>query len=408
MKKIQREHTIEDSKGIISAKSAKRKFLLRRLKTGSLYLISTMLCTLNNIKSNCLAGSNKTCGRILLISLRHIGDFICSTSVIRALSSIYPNIGFDVVVHPDNREIASLLPNVRNVLTLTHTRGRGGGLSTGRLDWVDLKNVLKEITSREYDALIILSPDAILSLLVQILFFFKRRPIKVCDVSRFNLINILNGTAKKKHWLDIFRQVIAPLVKNGNVPQLIPFIKMPEVNRSWCESHSKDKLIIGFCVGAGWKHRKWNRIHYLDVANLILQEHKNALIMIYGYDSEDAETAKFIKNNCRPPERVETFINVGMMDFIKSLKQCDLVLSSDSGPAHIASALAIPLLVIFGPQTPDLCAPRGFSTVKVYWKKLECSPCDQTVCFNPVQRKCMDSILPAEVFEGVKEIIQSL
>lgn len=397
-----------DSNGMMSAKSAKRKFLLRRLKTGSLYLISSVLSIMNNVKSYCLAGSNKTYGRILLISLRHIGDFICGTSVIRALSAIYPNISFDVVVHPDNREIASLLPNVRNVLTFTHTRGRGGGLSTGRLDWFDLKNVLKEIAGNKYDSLIILSPDAILSLLVQILFFFKRRPIKVCDVSRFNLINILNGTAKKKHWLDIFRQVIAPLVKNGNVPELIPFIEMPEANRSWCESHSKDKLIIGFCVGAGWKYRKWNKVHYMNVADLILQEYKNALIRIYGYDSEDAEAANFIKNNCKCPERVETFINMGMMDFIKSLKQCDLAISSDAGPAHLASALAVPLLVIFGPQTPDLCAPRGFSTVKIYWEQAECSPCNQLVCSNPVQQKCMESVLPKKVFKGVKEIIKGL
>lgn len=393
---------------MISAKSAKRKFLLRRLKTGCFYLISSVLSIFNNAKSYCLSGSNKTYNRILLISLRHIGDFVWATSVTRALSIIYPGIKFDVVVHPDNQEIASLLHNIRNVFTFTDTRGRGAALPTGRLDWSNLKNVLKEITRHEYDSLIILSPDTILSLLVQIFFFFKKKPMKVCDISRLQLLNILTGTAKKKHWLDIFKQVIAPLVKDGKTPELIPYIEMPEANKSRWKSHSKDKLIIGFCIGAGWKYRKWNRVHYLDVADLILQAYKNALIMVYGYDSEDVEVANFIKYNCRYPERVEIFTNKGMIDFLKNLQQCDLVISSDSGPAHIASAFTIPLIVLFGPQVPDLAAPRGFSTIKIYWKKLECSPCDQTICFNPVKQKCMDSILPAEVFEGVKEIIQSL
>lgn len=391
-----------------SVKSAKRKFFLRRVKTGCLYTLSSVLCIMNNVKSYCLGGSNNACGRILLISLRHIGDFVWSTSVIRALSIISPDIKFDVIVHPDNREIASLFHNVRHVLTFTHTRGRGGGLTTGSLDWSKLKNILKEINSNEYDGLIILSPDAILNLLVQGLFLFKRRPTKVCDVSRFNLFNILTGTAKKKHWLDVFRQTIAPFVKNGKVPELIPLIEMPEADRPRRRSYPEDKLIIGFCIGAGWKYRKWNRTHYLDVANLILQEYKNSLIMVYGYDSEDAETASFIKNNCRNPERVEIFINKGMTFFLKNLQQCDLVIANDSGPAHLASALAIPLIVLFGPQTPDLCAPRGLSMVKIYWKKLECCPCTQIVCSNPVQQKCMDSILPEEVFKGTKEIIHSL
>lgn len=393
--------------GKTSIKSAKRKFLLRRVKTGCFYLISSVLSLLNNAKCYCFADSNKNFDRILLISLRHIGDFIWAVPVIRALSMIYPGIKFDIVVQPVNREIASLLPNVRNVLTLTHTRGRGPGLPTGRLDWHKLKNVLKEITSREYDALIILSPDTILSLLVQIFFFFKMRPIKVCDVSRLNLLNILTRTTKKKHSLDVFRQAIAPLAKDGKIPELIPFIEMPGDKRSQSKPHSNDNIIIGFCVGAGWEYKRWNKAHYVNLADSILQEYKNALIMVYGGNPEDAEVANFIKHNCRYSERVETF-NKGMMEFLKSLQHCDLVISNDSGPAHISSALAIPLLVIFGPTSPERDAPRGFSTVKVYWEKVECSPCDQLECLNPVKQKCMDSVLPAEVFKGAKEIIHSL
>lgn len=388
--------------------SIKRKLFWRRVKSGCFYLISSVLSILNNVKSRCLAGPNKTYSRILLISPAHIGDFIWTSSIIKALSMVYPYIEFDVVANNDNREIASLIPNVRNVLAFNYNRGRGAGLPTGRTDWSNIKKVLKEVTSHKYDGLIIISPDTILNLLVQIFFFLKKRPIKVCDISFLNLLGLLTGTAKKTHTIDIFKQLIAPLVRDDKIPELIPFIKMPETNETQYRPHLNDKLIIGFCVGAGWKYKKWNRTHFLKVANLILQEYKNATITVYGYDSEDAEAANFIKKNCTCPEKVETFINKEMLDFLKSLQQCNLVISNDSGPAHIAGALGVPLIVIFGPVDPARATPRGTSTVKVYRNRVECSPCSQTGCFNSVKRKCMDSVLPGEVFEGVKEVIQGL
>lgn len=390
--------------------TAQRKLLLRRVKSGCFYLISGVLSMLNNVKSRCLAGPNKTYSRILLISPAHIGDFIWTSSIIRALSMVYPYIEFDVVVNHDSREIASLIPNVRNVLAFNYNRGRGAGLSTGRSDWSNIKKVLKEIMRSEYDGLIVFLPDMILNLLVQFFSLFRKRPIKVCDISWLNLGNVLNrlaGTKEVKHELDIFKQVVSHLVKNGKIPEPIPFIEIPEANKSQSKPHLNDKLLTGFCVGAGWKYKKWNRTHFLKVANLILQEYKNALIMVYGVDSEDAETANFIKQNCTCPEKVETFINREMLDFLKSLQQCNLVISNDSGPAHIASALGVPLIVIFGPVDPARATPRGTSTVKVHWNRVECSPCSQTVCFNSVKRKCMDSVLPVEVFRGVKEAIQS-
>jgi ADP-heptose:LPS heptosyltransferase len=397
---------IEDNKHMTSIK---RKLVLRRLKTGCFYLISSMLSILNNVKGYCLANPDKPFDRVLLISLRHIGDFVWATSVIRELSVIYPTIKFDVVVHPANREIASLCYNVRNVIVFKHTLRRAAELSAGglKLDWSNLKNVLKEITSSEYDGLIVLSPDTIVNLLVQTSLFFKKRSVKVCDISWWRLHSMLTGTKKKKHELDIYKQVIAPLAKDGKIPELIPVIEMPETDRTQGKSYSNDHLKIGFSVGAGWKYRRWSMMHFLNLANLILQEYKNSSIIVYGGDSEEAEVANFIKHNCRYPERVETFVNKGMMDFLKSLQRCDLVISNDSGPAHISSALGVPVIVIFGPQVPQFCQPRGLSTVKVFWKKVECSPCDQSVCIIPEKQKCMDSVIPAEVFNGVKEIIHS-
>jgi heptosyltransferase-2 len=57
-----------------------------------------------------------------------------------------------------------------------------------------------------------------------------------------------------------------------------------------------------------------------------------------------------------------------------AVQACDLVVSNDSGPAHLASALGRPLVVLFGPTSPGRWAPPG-DIVRVVSRTLDCSPC---------------------------------
>jgi heptosyltransferase-2 len=77
---------------------------------------------------------------------------------------------------------------------------------------------------------------------------------------------------------------------------------------------------------------------------------------------------------------------------------CDLLVSNDTGPAHISSALGTKTLVIFGPTNPVTTQPWGSEIIR---NAVECSPCMLREC--PIDHRCMRWISAAEVFEKAKE-----
>ena len=79
------------------------------------------------------------------------------------------------------------------------------------------------------------------------------------------------------------------------------------------------------------------------------------------------------------------------------------MISSDSGPAHLADALDVPLVALFGSSSPRWTAPRGERSEIVY-HALDCSPCFQRVC--PLgTTACFDAITTEEVFERVEHAL---
>ncbi len=104
---------------------------------------------------------------------------------------------------------------------------------------------------------------------------------------------------------------------------------------------------------------------------------------------------------------------------------CDVFVSGDTGPLHIASALNVNTVSIFGPSDPGLIAPRNEYTTgavhEIIWKKIKCSPCytpdtaidrkskpwvgDKFVCYMKTH-ECIKSITVDEVIGKIENIIK--
>ncbi|HTA95226.1 MAG TPA: glycosyltransferase family 9 protein, partial [Verrucomicrobiae bacterium] len=83
------------------------------------------------------------------------------------------------------------------------------------------------------------------------------------------------------------------------------------------------------------------------------------------------------------------------------LKLCRALLTNDTGPMHVAAALQIPVVVIFGSTSPELTGPIFSSNSKILKSDAPCSPCFLREC--PIDFRCMNGISVEQVVEAVVE-----
>jgi heptosyltransferase-2 len=85
------------------------------------------------------------------------------------------------------------------------------------------------------------------------------------------------------------------------------------------------------------------------------------------------------------------------------LSQADVLVTNDTGPAHIAAALERPTLVIFGPTDPRTTRPFS-QTAEIIRRPPDCAPCMLRDC--PIDHRCMTAITPAEVFTRARALMR--
>lgn len=160
-------------------------------------------------------------------------------------------------------------------------------------------------------------------------------------------------------------------------------------------------IIIGINPGAAYGSAKcWLPDRFKQVTEKLL---KNPRIKILFFG--DKSGAPLVNDICAglPSERV---INLSGKTTLRELaayiQACDIFLTNDSGPMHIASALGVPLLALFG-STSDV-ATGPYRGGIVLHKHVPCSPCYRREC--PIDFRCMKSIEVDEVYRSLEELIE--
>ncbi len=90
-----------------------------------------------------------------------------------------------------------------------------------------------------------------------------------------------------------------------------------------------------------------------------------------------------------------------LSELIELMRGARIVITNDSGPMHIAAALNVPVIAVFGPTSPVLTGPYGKGHVSMQSKE-PCAPCFKRECAD---MKCMHGITPEAVAEKVRAIL---
>jgi ADP-heptose:LPS heptosyltransferase len=153
---------------------------------------------------------------------------------------------------------------------------------------------------------------------------------------------------------------------------------------------------------SGWKYRNWNIERYSDLANQIIKKTEFNLVVI-GSETE-RKAGEGLMASINNPEKVFAIFNHNLDEMIAVISGAKLFIGNDSGPLHLASALNVPSIGLFGPASPALTAPRSDGNF-YFHKKVDCCPCDQTKCIRP-DSPCIGLITVSEVAEKTLEFLK--
>lgn len=162
------------------------------------------------------------------------------------------------------------------------------------------------------------------------------------------------------------------------------------------------RTVIGVNPGAFYgSAKRWPADRYAAVLDRLIGE-REASVAIFGSPNEIA-----IAESIRAAMRRQPAILSGRTDLselIAMIACCDLFLTNDSGPMHLASALRVPTLAIFGSTDEMATGPMSPAAV-VLNKRVECSPCLLREC--PIDHRCMTRLSAEEVVHQAFRMIDA-
>jgi len=201
------------------------------------------------------------------------------------------------------------------------------------------------------------------------------------------------------HAVDWYLAVLPPL----GVPVHRDFAWLPErlavaaaVAARW---PSQGGRWIALQPGARWDNKRWPAEYFAELVRRLAGDGPETRFAILG-STADEPLGQII--TAAAPERcVNLCGRTSLPEMIEWVRRCDLMVTNDTGPMHVAAALGKPMVALFGPTEPHRTGPFGRlgDCLRI---DLPCSPCLASRCTFSQPEECLRGISPARVLIEVR------
>jgi len=332
--------------------------------------------------------------RVVVRGTNWVGDSIMTIPALRALRRILPDASITLAVRPGAKGIFSEVDFIDDVLVYD------------RRNAFSVFGQIREWKKREFD-LAVLFQNAFEAALIP---FLAGVPVRLgyATESRQAMLTHplpLPDWRSTKHEVFYYLYLITALeqmlFRTSTVCEGDPDISLSisESRKSQASellrSHgvSEEKSVVAICPGSiNSRAKRWPAEAYAALADRLIEDRRN-VVLIGSKDEIDVTNEVAQRMRHRPV----VLTGKTTLDQITAvLGLVDLVVTNDTGPAHIAAALGCPTIVIFGPTNP--LTTRPFSPkAEIIRHPPDCAPCMLRDC--PIDHRCMTAITVDEVFE---------
>ncbi len=328
--------------------------------------------------------NNNEINKILCVKPRGIGDIVLSTIILDDLRKNFPSAEIHYLTEIFAKDALANNPLVYKV----HTMEKTGFV---------LK-VAARLRNEKYDMIIDLWSNP-RSAQITFLTHAKFR-VGFSYRGRKYAYNILGTSEKGEHHSAEHNLELLKALGIEITSKRIHFYVSEEDN-SWAKQFIKTNLpegkkIVGIIPSGGWASKRCDASKWVEICKAIKQKYDVVFLILWGPGDEN--DVNFIKNNLGNNAVLIPEVKIGKLSAL--IKNCNMVIANDSGPMHIAAALGIPTLGIFGPTNPKAHGPYSPNSDYVIKQDLHCIICNKLVC--PYKHECMTQLPVDVILQKVK------
>ena len=295
--------------------------------------------------------------KILIVGPSWVGDAVMSQTLFKLLKENRKSCSIDVLAPSWALPIFNRMKEVNTAIEMPFAHGD--------IKIKERKKFAGQIKKNNYDQAIIL-PNSLKSALIP---YFANIGIRTGWVGemRYLLLNDLRKLNAETYPRMIDRFCALGIDSDKQLSQIsYPSLKVDPENIFKLFNYyglKKENKILALCPGAEFgPSKRWPTNFFSKVAQYYLD--KDWTVLSLGSE-KDALISKEIKENLlgNRDNYVDTTGKTKLVDTVDLLSACSLVLTNDSGLMHIASAVEVPLLALFGPTSPEFTPPLGEKSV---------------------------------------------
>lgn len=297
---------------------------------------------------------------------------VMSIGFLKALRQVYPDAGIDVIVKKGIHELSPFMPvnNRQFVFSKEAYPGIAGAWRFGRM-------IRK---TNRYDLFFSL-PDSFSSALIG---YASGAAKRIGYTKELRSVLLTHGFRRKQglHRVEEYVDLISQFAKAKIVAEPVMLTHPPGLK--------KDIVIIN--INSEASSRRLPVQKAISITTAVMQSCASGIVLIGG--KADISYTAAVVNQLPHADRITNLSGqTSLPELVKQMSEARLVLTTDSGPAHLANALQIPTVVLTGAGNEKNTSPYNKEDLSVIrYGKLPCEPCLKNTCVLYGSPKCLEML----------------
>lgn len=334
--------------------------------------------------------------RILIVKLTSVGDILHTFPAVGAIARAFPQATLAWAVDARMADLVRANPHVQELIAVgdgpsaapswRHYARAARQARAGRFDLVvDMQGLLKSAIITSYSA----APH--------------RLGFGWCRAgARWALNMKLPGPPAAPHAVDVYCEFARYLGADPDPSQFgisVPSSEAAAAQELLVQAFGAvpDQL-VALLPASAWPSKQWPADRFAALAQTLAEKDVRVVVLASGGARDLAEQVA----GDAGPAVASLAGQTSLGQLIALLARCQLVAGGDTGPTHIAAALGVPTLALYGPTSPEVTGPRG-PRVRLLRQEVPCAPCRERNCERP---ECMLGLATDEVSRAALALLE--